>query len=143
MTGANGAATRDAAAGGQADGYRVETPDFDWFGLIRLIAGSVFRGSSAVEQPAVNRLVVGSNPTHGAILSAHQPHIGAVSTLHEHGQDEFAGRYFERDFDGHSHLQLGGLDSACLGLHSHAFGEIDGEQDVGQLRLEAGVERVM
>jgi NTP pyrophosphatase (non-canonical NTP hydrolase) len=26
----------------------------------------VFRGSSAVEQPAVNRLVVGSNPTRGA-----------------------------------------------------------------------------
>jgi hypothetical protein len=29
----------------------------------------LFRGSSAVEQPAVNRLVVGSNPTRGAICS--------------------------------------------------------------------------
>jgi hypothetical protein len=29
---------------------------------------TVFRGSSAVEQPAVNRLVVGSNPTRGANL---------------------------------------------------------------------------
>ena len=27
---------------------------------------TAFRGSSAVEQPAVNRLVVGSNPTRGA-----------------------------------------------------------------------------
>src|SRR5712671_2620903 len=28
---------------------------------------ALFRGSSVVEQPAVNRLVVGSNPTRGAI----------------------------------------------------------------------------
>ena len=28
--------------------------------------GGIFRGSSVVEQPAVNRLVVGSNPTRGA-----------------------------------------------------------------------------
>ena len=32
------------------------------FGLQRFL----FRDSSAVEQPAVNRLVVGSNPTRGA-----------------------------------------------------------------------------
>src|SRR5947209_8681591 len=31
----------------------------------------LFRGSSAVEQPAVNRLVVGSNPTRGANLFRH------------------------------------------------------------------------
>ena len=30
----------------------------------------MFRGSSVVEQPAVNRLVVGSNPTRGAISSS-------------------------------------------------------------------------
>ena len=34
------------------------------FGLQRFL----FRDSSAVEQPAVNRLVVGSNPTRGATL---------------------------------------------------------------------------
>ncbi len=31
------------------------------------VPGSAIRGSSVVEQPAVNRLVVGSNPTRGAI----------------------------------------------------------------------------
>jgi hypothetical protein len=31
---------------------------------------ALFRGSSVVEQPAVNRLVVGSNPTRGAISPA-------------------------------------------------------------------------
>ena len=31
----------------------------------------LIRGSSAVEQPAVNRLVVGSNPTRGAIFFNH------------------------------------------------------------------------
>jgi hypothetical protein len=34
---------------------------------------SVFRGSSVVEQPAVNRLVVGSNPTRGAIFQLVRP----------------------------------------------------------------------
>src|SRR5690606_9542979 len=33
----------------------------------RLPERNLFRGSSVVEQPTVNRLVVGSNPTRGAI----------------------------------------------------------------------------
>jgi hypothetical protein len=35
----------------------------------------VFRGSSAVEQPAVNRLVVGSNPTRGANFGLSDPDV--------------------------------------------------------------------
>src|SRR5260221_324488 len=40
-------------------------------------------GSSAVEQPAVNRLVVGSNPTRGASLHSASPaiRIGAQATV--------------------------------------------------------------
>jgi hypothetical protein len=50
---------------------------------------ALFRGSSVVEQPAVNRLVVGSNPTRGAIpcakplfpiTKAHPPFSATVTT---------------------------------------------------------------
>ena len=36
----------------------------------RTLRGSVFRGSSVVERPTVNRMVVGSNPTRGASISS-------------------------------------------------------------------------
>src|SRR5262245_13335860 len=35
------------------------------------LSGAVFPGSSVVEQPAVNRLVAGSNPARGAKFYAH------------------------------------------------------------------------
>ena len=42
------------------------------------MAAPAFRGSSVVEQPAVNRLVVGSNPTRGASSNARPPCVAAV-----------------------------------------------------------------
>jgi hypothetical protein len=38
--------------------------------LLEAAVARVFPGSSAVEQPAVNRLVAGSNPARGATLSS-------------------------------------------------------------------------
>ena len=48
--------------------------------LDRDAASSSIRGSSVVEQPAVNRLVVGSNPTRGAIFPKKQRHHAPLST---------------------------------------------------------------
>src|SRR5262245_60207560 len=45
----------------------------------------LFRGSSAVEQPAVNRLVVGSNPTRGANHSGVRPGEMGDKTYLRHG----------------------------------------------------------
>jgi hypothetical protein len=41
-------------------------PDNRLSGYLPFVSEWIFRGSSMVEQPAVNRLVVGSNPTRGA-----------------------------------------------------------------------------
>src|SRR5262245_40287444 len=45
----------------------------------------LFRGSSAVEQPAVNRLVVGSNPTRGANHLGVRPGDMGDKTYLRHG----------------------------------------------------------
>ena len=50
-----------------------------------LSLGAVFRGSSAVEQPTVNRLVVGSIPTRGASPERFyemRPYVAHFSYLH-------------------------------------------------------------
>ena len=49
---------------------------------LRAEARRLFRGSSVVEQPAVNRLVVGSNPTRGANfrVSARELHGAKLNT---------------------------------------------------------------
>ncbi len=41
----------------------------------------LFRSSSVVEQPAVNRWVVGSNPTCGAIKSIVRKHVSSIDCL--------------------------------------------------------------
>ena len=62
--------------------------------VVRLPTPKAFRGSSMVEQPAVNRLVVGSNPTRGA---SRPPH-------HVRGSFVFAGR------GGPATLPVGSID---------------------------------
>ena len=59
-----------------------------WRHLFELLRGAtptrvtgLFRGSSAVEQPAVNRLVVGSNPTRGANHPVSGKHPAGGSTV--------------------------------------------------------------
>ena len=47
------------------NGYAEDCKSLD-IGSIPVSASNFFRDSSAVEQSAVNRLVVGSNPTRGA-----------------------------------------------------------------------------
>src|SRR2546429_3794646 len=49
---------------------------------------ALFRGSSVVEQPAVNRLVVGSNPTRGAIHHlSHSPNHESAAISWAAGND--------------------------------------------------------
>ena len=47
--------------------------------MAALDTARLFRGSSAVEQPAVNRLVVGSNPTRGAIHTSENQGLPALA----------------------------------------------------------------
>jgi hypothetical protein len=62
----------DAASGRTCEPNLPERRERAWRSACDLLRGTaltdtrLFRGSSAVEQPAVNRLVVGSNPTRGA-----------------------------------------------------------------------------
>ena len=52
----------------------------DFFGL-----QTTFPDSSMVEQPAVNRFVVGSSPTRGASLNPPQPHSTSLNPLQNQG----------------------------------------------------------
>src|SRR5690606_7048175 len=55
-----------------------DAPEVDlWYSTAWLI----FRGSSAVEQPAVNRWVVGSNPTPGAGANSSRKKVGSEKSL--------------------------------------------------------------
>ena len=47
----------------------------------------LFRGSSAVEQPAVNRLVVGSNPTRGANFQLSGPEAWVTKRPYDMGDN--------------------------------------------------------
>ena len=53
--------------------------------LSRRDADNIFRGSSMVEQPAVNRLVVGSNPTRGVLNDESSP-FWVYILENEHGR---------------------------------------------------------